>query len=992
LIQSSLYEALKNGQSFDVLLTEDATEANSAYEVCKFLGVEALVLPDFRASYLEDLRTYDVELSELFSALNSYYNAKKKPLIISPIKTLRFTVPKASCFEVKTVEFAQTLDLKLFKEQMLHWGYIFVDIVTRRGEISIRGDILDIFSFHEEKPHRISLFDDEIEEIKLFDATTQKSESSEIEKITITPAFLALDEEKFNSLQTRVENSSADTLSRDISALGFWYLDELAENFLENKKVLRSPQVGAIIDEIEEFDKNTVDLNFFKQEIIEDATEYKELALTELNSILELHKNKKITLIAKSSSVIRRSEIEADVEYTLHESDAIVNLISSTELIVSLNVSVKVKRRRKSNIILDELKPTDYVVHEDYGVGIFQGIESAEIMGAKRDFLAIKYQGDERVLLPVEALDRIDRYVADSGSLPVLDRLGKGSFGKLKAKVKTKLLEIASAIVQMAAQRELIDAPSIKVDVFKQSAFEGRSGFEYTTDQTSAVEAILDELRSGKVMDRLLSGDVGFGKTEVAMQAMYATVRGGYQAAMVVPTTLLSHQHFKSVQERFSEYDISVARIDRFVTAQEKKGVLHSLKEGTVDIVIGTHALFGVAFKKLGLVIIDEEHKFGVKQKEKLKTMFERTHLLSMSATPIPRSLNMALSSIKTLSNLNTAPLERKGVKTFVKEYADALVKEVVMRELRRAGQIFYVFNSIAQMQSKKESLLAFMPNLKILMLHSQISAAVTEKELLAFEEGKYDMLLSTSIIESGIHMPKVNTMLVDGADRFGMADLHQLRGRVGRGAREGYCYFLVEDKSKLTPEATKRLVALESNSFLGSGSVLAYHDLQIRGGGNLLGEAQSGHIKNIGYTLYLRMLEEAINQLTNKGTQEKQKVDIQLGVSAYLSDELIETDRLRLELYRRLNRCSTPSEVYEIEEEVNDRFGKIDSSSRLFFDLMVVKILALNAGILKVSNFGQNVFFDFGDEKKVKHVARSKDDDDVMNCVLSELRKMKSN
>jgi len=988
VIQAALFEALKEKEHFDLLLTEDAKEATDALEICKFLDVDAVVFPDFRASYLEDLRTYEQEISELFSALSSFYSAKKKPLVISPIKTLRYPLPKDICFDTLTIEFAQTLDLKSLKEQLLYWGYTFVDIVTDRGEISLRGDIIDIFSFQNEKPHRISLFDEEIEDIKLFDVNTQKSEIGEIERIAIEPAFLALDENGYSSLRQKVESSGAETLSREINALGFWYLDDLAEDFLADKRVLKSVNTLPIIEEIRQFDTNVADLSLY--ETISEATRYSTLSVADVNTLLKVHQEKKITLIAKNDAVLRRCEIDTNLNYKLHESDAIVNLISSDELIVSLNVTQKARRRRKSNIILDELKPKDYVVHEDYGIGIFEGIEQAEIMGAKRDFLAISYQGDERLLLPVDALERIDRYIADSGSLPVLDRLGKGSFGKLKAKVKTKLLEIASAIVNMAAQRALIEAPVIKVDAFKQSNFAVKSGFEYTPDQNSAVEAILEELQSGKVMDRLLSGDVGFGKTEVAMQAIYAAIRGGYQAAMVVPTTLLSHQHYQSLKERFKEYDISVERIDRFVTAAHKKIVLNALKEGSVDVVVGTHALFGVAFKNLGLVIIDEEHKFGVKQKEKLKTMFERTHLLSMSATPIPRSLNMALSSIKTLSNLNTAPLERKGVRTFVKEYADALVKEVIMRELRRAGQVFYVFNSIAQMQSKKDSLQEIMPNLRIVMLHSKISATDTEKELLKFELGEYDMLLSTSIIESGIHMPRVNTMLVDGADRFGMADLHQLRGRVGRASREGFCYFLVEDKTKLTPEATKRLLALESNSFLGSGSVLAYHDLQIRGGGNLLGEAQSGHIKNIGYTLYLKMLEEAISQLTNKASSEKKKVDIQLGVSAYLSDELIETDRLRLELYRRLNRCQTPSEVYEIEEEVNDRFGKVDPPSRLFFDLMVVKILALEHGIEKISNYAQNVFFDFGDEKKVKYVARSKDDDDILHCVLSELRKLK--
>ncbi|MGB5964552.1 MAG: DEAD/DEAH box helicase, partial [Sulfurimonadaceae bacterium] len=528
----------------------------------------------------------------------------------------------------------------------------------------------------------------------------------------------------------------------------------------------------------------------------------------------------------------------------------ILNIISDTEIVISLNKPVAKRRRRKSSIILDDLKKGDYVVHEDYGVGIFEGIEQAEILGGVKDFVTIKYQGDDKVLLPVENLETIDRYMAGGGSLPVLDKLGKGSFGRLKEKVKKRLFEIASEIINTAASRALIKAPIISVDKEEVKNFQKIAGFEYTADQTQSIQEILDEIGSGHIMDRLLSGDVGFGKTEVAMNAIFATTKAGFQSALIVPTTLLSAQHFHSLEERFNDLGIRVAKLDRFSTPKAKKATLQGLKEGRIDTVVGTHALFGAEFKNLGLVIIDEEHKFGVKQKEKLKQLYEEVHLLSMSATPIPRSLNQALSSIKTMSQLLTPPSERQGVRTFVKAHDEKLTKEVILRELRRGGQVFYVFNNIKMMPIKEGQLKKLLPELRILMLHSQVSAADTEKALLDFQDGKYDVMLATSIIESGIHMPQVNTMLIDGADRFGIADLHQLRGRVGRGHTEGFAYFIVDNRDNLTDEAKKRLIALESNSFLGSGSILAFHDLEIRGGGNLVGDAQSGHIKNIGYSL----------------------------------------------------------------------------------------------------------------------------------------------
>jgi transcription-repair coupling factor (superfamily II helicase) len=491
-------------------------------------------------------------------------------------------------------------------------------------------------------------------------------------------------------------------------------------------------------------------------------------------------------------------------------------------------------------------------------------------------------------------------------------------------------------------------------------------------------------------MDRLLSGDVGFGKTEIALNTIFAAYKSGYQSAFIVPTTLLSAQHFRSLDERFSELGIRYAKLDRFVTTKEKNAIIKGLASGEIDCVVGTHTLFGLEFKKLGVVIIDEEHKFGVKQKEKIKELYHNVHLLSMSATPIPRSLNQALSSIKTMSQLLTAPSERQGVRTFVKEYDEKLIKEVILRELRRGGQIFYVHNSIDHMPIKMGELQALLPDLRILMLHSKISAVQTEKELLKFEAGEYDVMIATSIIESGIHMPRVNTIIVDGADRFGIADLHQLRGRVGRGHVEGFAYFIVQNKELLTDEAKKRLLALESNSFLGSGSVLAHHDLEIRGGGNLVGDAQSGHIKNIGYSLYLRMLEDAIKELSNTKESERIKVDIKLSISAYISDEVVKEDRLRLDIYRRLSQCEEAVEIYEIEEEVIDRFGELDTPTKQFFELMVIKLLALHKKIKSISNYGQNITFTYLNESKETIKSESKDDDDIIKATLFYLRNNK--
>ncbi|WP_152184140.1 DEAD/DEAH box helicase [Sulfurimonas indica] len=989
--QAALYNYFKNShEEFDILICEDSKEVHKLENVAKFFNKDIITFVDFRPSLGDDLRSYKEELHELLAALRNYHEAQKKPLIISPLKTFLFPLPKKEFLDSMNLEFGSEIDLQSFKEKMLFWGYTFVDMVQVAGEISHRGDIIDIFVPSSQNPVRISLFDTEIEQIKAFDLDSQRTVGDELDSIEITSAFFALNETEYARLNERIQKSEFDALSRDIASLGFWHLEEMAENFLADKKAIFSCKMDDALIDAYAINNPIISREVFNLAVLSEDERVKELVVANAAQLIKVHQEKKIILIAANKATIKQAGIYDTTNIEVVEAPYILNIITDDEVVISLNKPQKKRRRRKSSILLDDLKAGDYVVHEDYGVGIFEKIEQAEILGGVKDFIVIKYIGDDKILLPVENLDYIDRYIAGGGSVPVLDRLGKGSFGKLKAKVRKRLLEIAGQIVNTAAVRALIKAPKITLAKKELQEFQALSGFEYTEDQTQAVNEILTQMSSGHIMDRLLSGDVGFGKTEIALNTIYAAYKSGYQSAFIVPTTLLSAQHFRSLDERFCELGIRYAKLDRFVSTKEKNAIIKGLASGEIDCVVGTHTLFGLEFKKLGVVIIDEEHKFGVKQKEKIKELYHNVHLLSMSATPIPRSLNQALSSIKTMSQLLTPPSERQGVRTFVKEYDEKLIKEVILRELRRGGQVFYVHNSIDHMPIKMGELKALLPDLRILMLHSKISAVETEKELLKFEAGEYDMMIATSIIESGIHMPKVNTIIVDGADRFGIADLHQLRGRVGRGHVEGFAYFIVQNKEALTDEAKKRLLALESNSFLGSGSVLAHHDLEIRGGGNLVGDAQSGHIKNIGYSLYLRMLEDAIKELSNTKESQKIKVDIKLTISAYISDDVVQEDRLRLDIYRRLSQCEEAVEIYEIEEEVIDRFGELDMPTKQFFELMVIKLLALDKKIKFIGNYGQNITFTYLNDSKETIKSESKDDDDIIKATLFYLRNNK--
>ncbi len=988
--QSNIYEYLESGDAKQLLLCRDDKEAKQIADVAVLLGYDTFVLPDIRVSTGGDLRAYDEEIYQFLGSLQGYHESHNKKVLIAPIRTVLIPFPKAEYFarsKIK-IEFGGRLDIKRLKDQLYRWGYHFTDITASRGEVSFRGDIIDIFPIRSENPYRISLFDEEVESIHCFDESTQKRIDEEIEAFEITPAFLALNEKEHEALRSRCERSSHDTFVKDIDSLGLWHLEELGQSALEQYSTVFATTLDEELQEIYALDHPVIERKAFLLPMIPEASRYRDLEVVDPNKILQSHKEKKITILAKNESIIRGSQLKSFEHIEFIYQDGIVNILGPDRLILSLNKAVKRKRVKKATIILDELKPGDYVVHENHGVGIFKGIETREVLGAKSEFVTIMYQNEDILLIPVSNLEVIDRYVAEGGALPVLDRMGKASFSKLKAKVKEKLFAIASQIINLSAQRHL--KKGIVLPISEDHAiFMAKAGFVHTEDQERAIREMLEDMQSGRMMDRLLSADVGFGKTEVAMNGMFIAAKNGYQSMMIAPTTLLSSQHFKSLKERFYDWGIKVAKLDRFSTAKEKREVLAGLADGSISVVVGTHALLKATFKNLALVVIDEEHKFGVKQKEALKEMSIDTHLLSMSATPIPRSLNMALSQVKSFSEILTPPTERQGVRTFVKSYDEKVIKEAILRELRRGGQIFYVFNSIVGIEEKRKELLEILPKLRIAVLHSKISAKETEDEMLKFEDGEYDVLLSTSIVESGIHMPHANTMIVDGADNFGIADLHQLRGRVGRGGREGYCYFVVTDKERLTDNAKRRLLALESHSDLGSGAVLAFHDLEIRGGGNIIGEAQSGHIKQIGYSLYLRMLEDAIRELSGQEKETIRQIDMRLSVDAYLSEELIAEDRLRLELYRRLSLCETTGEVYEIEMEIADRFGKLDRVTRQFIDVMVMKVIAKAKGISKISSYGENVFIEFADESKERVVLKSssKDDDDIIAAALVYLK-----
>ncbi len=991
MIQSSLYRALNKGFDYQILACKDFKESELAKEVISYFkpNTKAILFPEFRAKKNDDLRSFFEEFLQLLGGLREFYQAlenKQETIIIAPISALLHPLPKKELLESFKITLLEKYNLKDLKDKLFYYGYEILDLVEVEGEASFRGDIVDIYAPNS-KAYRLSFFDTECESIKELDPTTQMSLKEDLLEIEIPPTLFSLDEPSYKDLKTKVEQSPLDSFSKDLTSFGLWFLGEKANDLLHAYKSVISPKA---LEEIQELASlNELDYERFKfLKVLENAQGYEDLEIHAhaLEGFIALHSHHKITLLAPNKTILDNaiSTLEkSNIECVI--APFVLNFKTPDGIFISLNSFERKKKRQKSRLALNELNAGEWVVHDDYGVGVFSQLIQHSVLGSKRDFLEIAYLGEDKLLLPVENLHLIARYVAQSDSVPVKDRLGKGSFLKLKAKVRAKLLEIAGKIIELAAERNLILGKKMDTHLAELEVFKSHAGFEYTSDQEKAIAEISKDLSSHRVMDRLLSGDVGFGKTEVAMHAIFCAFLNGFQSALVVPTTLLAHQHFETLRARFENFGVRVARLDRY--ASEKNKLLKAVELGLVDVLVGTHAILGAKFKNLGLVVVDEEHKFGVKQKEALKELSKSVHFLSMSATPIPRTLNMALSQIKGISSLKTPPTDRKPSRTFLKEKNDELLKEIIYRELRRNGQIFYIHNHIASISKVKTKLEYLIPKLKIAILHSQINANESEEIMLEFAKGNYQVLLCTSIVESGIHLPNANTIIIDNAQNFGLADLHQLRGRVGRGKKEGFCYFLIEDQKSLNEQALKRLLALEKNSYLGSGESIAYHDLEIRGGGNLLGQDQSGHIKNIGYALYTRMLEDAIYELSGGKKRLEKSVEIQLGVSAFLNPELIASDSLRLDLYRRLSLCENTDEVGQIHEEIEDRFGKIDDLSAQFLQIITLKILANQLGIIKLSNFNQNITITYGDEKKESLKAPSKDDNDILETLLKHLR-----
>ena len=612
------------------------------------------------------------------------------------------------------------------------------------------------------------------------------------------------------------------------------------------------------------------------------------------------------------------------------------------------------KQRRAQDFIaeLTSLSAGDLVVHVDHGIGRFVGLKSIEALGTPHDCLEIHYADNNRLFLPVENLDLLSRYGSEETGAE-LDRLGGAGWQNRKARLKQRIREMAAALVKVAAARSLHDAPRFTVPEGQYDEFCARFPYEETEDQDAAINAVIDDLGAGKPMDRLGCGDVGFGKTEVALRAAFLAASNGAQVAVVVPTTLLARQHYKTFSERFRGFPMRIGQASRLVSSADIAKTRAGLADGSIDIVIGTHALLAksVEFKNLGLVIVDEEQHFGVAHKERLKELRTEVHVLTLTATPIPRTLQLALTGVRELSLIASPPVDRLAVRTFVSPFDPLIVREALLREKYRGGQAFYVCPRIEDLAGRKEFLDQHVPEVKAAVAHGQMAPTELERIMTDFYDGKFDVLLSTTIVESGLDIPTANTLLVHRADRFGLAQLYQLRGRVGRSKTRAYALLTVPADKPITPQAERRLKVLQSLDQLGAGFELASHDLDIRGAGNLLGDEQSGHIREVGYELYQEMLEEAVMMLkagVDAPASDKWSPQINVGAPVMIPEEYVPDLAVRLGLYRRLAELDMGAEIDQIAAEIVDRFGPMPDEVKMLIEIVAIKALCRAANIAK--------------------------------------------
>lgn len=988
-----------------VVVADDMDAAGYLYnDLCQIIGPEAVGI--FPSGYKRDIKYGQPDASsqilrtECLSRLESGKGKGSMRFLVTCPEALAEKVADAATIEENSISLkvGSRVIMSDIMGRLRELGFSETEYVYEPGQFARRGSILDVYSYSCELPYRLDFFDDEVDSIRLFEVETQLSEKR-LEEITILPPSTADTGERGISLPEFVDDRTiffcqspgymldrVKAITEEEFSASALVADEGDEKAME--KVVDYTRFAERMGELKivKYGRERLETDFEADARMDfncspQALYHKNFELISESFLKFLADGYRIYILSDSPYQSERLRSIFDdrgekisftaVDRTLHEgfvdNDNKICYFTDHQIFDRFHkYNLKSDRARSGKLALslrelNQIEIGDYIVHIDHGIGKFAGLVRTDVNGTPQEMIKLLYQNDDIILVSIHALHKLSKYRGKEGVAPKINKLGSGAWNRLKEKTKTKVKDIARDLIKLYAARREEKGHAFAPDSYLQHELEASFIYEDTPDQLKATQAVKADMESAKPMDRLVCGDVGFGKTEIAIRAAFKAAADGKQTAVLVPTTVLAMQHYHTFANRLKDLPVRVDFISRARTAKEVKQILADLAEGKIDILIGTHKIIGkgVQFKDLGLLIIDEEQKFGVAVKEKLKQMKVNVDTLTMSATPIPRTLQFSLMGARDLSSLNTPPANRHPIVTNVSSFDDEVIKEAVNFELSRNGQIFFISNRIENLSTIENTLRRLIPNVRIVTAHGQMPPERVEKAIMDFSNHDYDVLLSTTIVENGIDIPNVNTILVNNAHNFGLSELHQLRGRVGRSSRKAFCYLLVPPGVPLTPVAKRRLSAIESFSDLGSGIHIAMQDLDIRGAGNLLGAEQSGFIADLGYEAYQKILKESVIELKTEefadtftdvsaGKEEEFTADctIESDLELRLPPEYVPQENERITLYRRLDNMEEQSKLEEFRAELRDRFGEIPATTEELIRVVPLRLAARRLGM----------------------------------------------